>query len=41
LRRLALAALTAQVEINGWNKSRRLRLTQYQSDLAAFVASVA
>ncbi len=41
LRRLALAALKAQVEIDGWNQSRRLRLMQYQSDSAAFVASAA
>lgn len=41
LRRLALAALNAQVEIDGWNKSRRLRLAQYQNDPAAFIASTA
>ena len=41
LRRLALAALNAQVEIDGWNPSRRLRLAQYQNDPAAFIASTA
>lgn len=41
LRRLALAALNAQVEIDGWNASRRLRLAQYQNDPAAFIASTA
>ncbi len=41
LRRLALAALNAQVEIDGWNPSRRLHLAQYQNDPAAFIASTA
>lgn len=41
LRRLALAALTAQAQIDGWNSDRRLRLIQYQNDPAAFIASAA
>jgi hypothetical protein len=41
LRRLALAALLAQVEIDGWNQSRRLRLERYQNDPATFIAAKA
>jgi hypothetical protein len=41
LRRLALAALVAQVQVDGWNSDRRLRLTQYQNDPVAFVAAAA
>ncbi len=41
LRQVALAALKAQIQIDGWNKSRRLRLVQYQNDPVAFVAAAA
>ncbi|KJH72262.1 HEAT repeat domain-containing protein [Aliterella atlantica] len=41
LRRLGLAALNAQAQIDGWNDERRLRLAQYQSDRATFIAAAA
>jgi hypothetical protein len=41
LRRLALAAFNTQVQIDGWNQSRRLRLVQYQKDPVTFVAAAA